>query len=249
MNTKETAAPETKHLRKIFWACAILLLVSIAVILSIGIPSERSQRFVWFPPNELQPSALEKARDRLMSWTSPLWRGYWSRQPLVLVSSVVLTTPPTYALPFEFNTPLATNNHGAQVWMLTAAETTKLQTTINKLPAAMTLAAPRVQTCAGARAQLSMLNGQGGLTINLIAKANRDTWDLTLGTTLSETVVAGSSNGQVIQTNFSLGCRAMIPNGGALVVHESNPATSAGTNFFLILSPVTVDARGKPINP
>lgn len=248
LKVKEAIPPERRNRRKMLWVCAVLMIVLAAAIFTMRDPGGRSERFVWLTPDVLQPSVMEKVRDLLMRWTSPLWRGYWSRQPLVLVSAVLLSTPPSYALPFEFNTPLATNNRGAQIWMLTAAENTKLQSTLKKLPAAMRLGAPRVQTCAGARAKLSMLNGQANLAINLIVKARRDAWEMSLGTTLTETVAATSSNGAVLQTNLAMGCRAMIRNGGALVVRTSNPATSAGTDFFLMLSPVTVDARGKPIN-
>lgn len=228
--------------------CTALIIALAAVIFTLGNPGGRSKGFVWLTPNEWQPSVMEKVRDRLMRWTSPLWRGYWSRQPFVLVSATVLNAPRRDGLPFEFITPVATNNRGAQAWILTAAEHTKLRATLKKLPAAMILGVPRLQTCAGARAQLSMLNGQAGLAINLVAKANRDDWSLTFGTTLTETVAAGSSNAAVLQTNFALGCRALIPNGGALAVQAENPATTSGTNYFLTLSPVEVNARGKPVN-
>ncbi len=243
----DAAPANSTKSRAIRCVFAVFTLVLAVLILILAIPDTQPPRFTWLTPQQVQPGPIEKLRDRFMRWTSPLWRGYWSRQPLVFVSSTLLNVPTTSASQFELGAPIATNNHGAMVWMLSAAEHTTLREKLKTMPKEMILGSPRVQTAAGTRAGVSMLNGQAGLTMNLMAKASRASWMLTMGATLTESAQPATSNLMALQTNFAVTCRAMIPNAGALVMRSANSIVPTGTNHWLITSPVTVDARGKPV--
>jgi len=67
--------------------------------------------------------------------------------------------------------------------------------------------------------------------------------------TKSDSNSAGTASGWTTITNFALACRALIPNGGALVVDGGKSPVAGGaqaTNYWFTLSAVAIDSKGNP---
>jgi hypothetical protein len=246
----ETVGPATERRnRRPLWraiATFRILLAGVTILLFV-ISDTGAKRFVWLTQADLKPGTMEKLRDRLMRLTSPLWRGYWSRQPFVLIDSTMLAVPAGYAVQFGLGRPITTNDDGFHGWLISSAELTALRQQIKILPGEMNLGSPRVQTFVGGWAGISQLSGQAGLTVTLRAKPAGDSWNLTIGSRLTELTASVSSNAVVLQTNLAAACRATIPNAGALVIRGASRIDSKGTNYWLIVSPTAVDGQGRPI--
>ena len=225
-------------------ACGILLVSGVRFLVTAN---ARTNKVVWLAQSDLQAGRFETLKYTLMRWTAPLWRGYWSRQPLVLVNSTMLATPAAFHTQFGLGLPAETNADGLQVWTLSAAEFKSLRQQLETLPDEIKLGSPRVQTAAGVWSSVSMLNAGSGLTVTLQAKTHGNSWTLTTGAILTEPGQSASTNGLLLHTNFAAACRATIPNAGALVIQSANRIEAAGTNYWLIVSPVAIDAQGKPI--
>jgi hypothetical protein len=67
-----------------------------------------------------------------------------------------------------------------------------------------------------------------------------------LGISSTEATNAPDGPTIIVRTNFAAAFRALVPDGGGLVVANTRPA-GEGTNYLFVLSLVMVDAMGKPI--
>ena len=231
-------------LRLAFIACGILL---VGIVLILGTTDTQAKKVVWLTQADLKAGRIENLKNFLMRMTSPLWRSYWSRQPLVLISSTMLATPATFPAQFGLGLPSGTNADGLQVWLLSEADLKALRQQVEILPGYMRQISPRVQTSAGGWAAVSMLNAGAGLTMKVKANNAGDAWVLTAGAIQTEPTASASTNVVLLHTNFAAACRATIPNAGALVIQSANQTEDTGTNFWLIVSPVAIDAQGKPV--
>lgn len=73
-------------------ASGVLLL---AVIFFCSRPNPADDKVVWLTFGELarikQGGPLARMKHRLMHWTAPLWKSYWSSRPQILIDSSLLT--------------------------------------------------------------------------------------------------------------------------------------------------------------
>jgi hypothetical protein len=245
----ETFAPTPKRepplvLRLALIAGGILL---VGMVLILGTTDYHAKKVVWLTQGDLRAGRIENLKNMLMRMTSPLWRSYWSRQPLVLISSTMLATPATFPTQYGLGVPSGTNADGLQVWLLSETELKALRQQVKTLPGYMRQSSPRMQTAAGVWASVSMLNAGAGLTVTLKANAAGNAWTLTAGAIQTEPTASASTNVVLLHTNFAAACRATIPNAGAMVIQSANQTGATGTNFWLIISPVAMDAQGKPV--
>jgi len=235
-----------------------VLLLAIAFLCFHSTPPDG--KVVWLRPDELarieNGGPLARIRDKLMQWTAPLWKSYWSSQPQILIDSSLLTFSAAETDQTGLGAPVATNRDGMRAWILSSAELSAFRQRLNSIPDASLLNRPRAQTAAGASAQtfvgstarLAGKNVPIGLTLDLAPKVRSGSLELLLGVTSTEMIVSPSANAtQVLSTNVALACRVLLPNSGGLVVASCNARHSYGTNYWLILSPTAVDARGNPI--
>jgi len=81
-----------------------------------------------------------------------------------------------------------------------------------------------------------------GFIVDVLAKRSQGSFKLLAGATVTEAEANGSAG---VRTNLSLACKVVIPNGGALVVDGGGHGS--GTNHWLVIAPVALDARGNPI--
>jgi len=111
--------------------------------------------------------------------------------------------------------------------------------------------------------------GADGATISLSPRVKRKAFDLLLNASYSgpssamptstptpiptptNSVVQQPGGGaQIVITNLAVTCRAIVPNGGALIVdgHKNSLHDTPPTNetYWLIISPVAIDSAGNP---
>jgi len=231
----------------------------LAIILFFAISTPPDDKVVWLTYGELarikQGGLLARIKDKLMQWTAPLWKSYWNSQPQILIDSSLLRFPAAASDQTDLGASVATNTDGMRAWILSPAELSAFRQRLNSIPDASLLSRPRVQSAAGTSAQsfvgstarLAGKNVPIGLTLDLAPKVRSGSLQLFLGVTSTEMIVSPSANTSVLSTNFALACRVLLPNSGGLVVASGNAGHSHGTNYWLILSPTAVDARGNPL--
>lgn len=144
-----------------------------------------------------------------------------------------------------------------RAWILSPAELSAFRQRLKTIPDASLLGRLRAQTAAGTSAQTfvggtALVAGKNvpiGLTLDVAPKMRSGSIQLLLGVTSTESVASPSTHPPALSTNLAVACRVLLPNSGALVVSVGNPGDPRETNYWLIISPTAVDARGQPIKP
>jgi hypothetical protein len=232
-------------------------LFAIIIFFSISTPPE--DKVLWLAPGELarikQGGAVARIKDKLMQWTAPVWKSYWSRQPQILIDSSLLTFSAAALDQTGLGASVATNTDGTRAWILSPAELSAFRQHLTTIPGASLLSRPRAQTAAGTSAQMfvgstALMAGKSvpiGVTLDLAPKVRSGSLQLLLGITSTKMIASTSANAAVLSTNLAVACRVLLPNSSGLVVASGNVTHAHGTNYWLILSPTAVDARGNPI--
>ena len=237
---------------------AVLLL---AIIFFSSNSTPPGEKLVWLTPGELarinQGGPLGRIKDKLMQWTAPLWKSYWNRQPQILIDSSLLKLSAASADQTGLGAAVATNSDGMRAWILSPAELSTLQQRLKAISDASFLARPRAQTAAGTRARTFFGNtvlvaGKNvpiGLTLDVAPKVRSGSIQLLVGFTSTESAPSPLANAAALSTNLAVACRVLLPNSGGLVVAGGNAGDPRGTNYWLIIRPTAVDARGNPTKP
>ena len=214
-------------------------------------------KFAWLTPAQAvqanRPGPLTQLKYRLIRLAGPLMRYFPSHRPQVAISSShfcdprqagAKTTPDASGIP---------NADGAHAWILSPAELFSYQQRLRANADVSVLFSPRIMTSSGVQTRSSI--GQlvpgyytnVGITLDVVPTVSGDSVNLLVNAT--DTQVAGPVmvSGTAVETNLSAVCRARIPNGGGLVVICRKTGVPGGTNRWLIISPMLVDATGKPI--
>ena len=246
-----------RHGRRRF-ALAVLGLLLLIITLFLMVPSRPGPPFAWLTQAEMARLAhsgpFTRLKEKLMNLTAPLWRRYWNTQPRILIDSRLMTLSAAAADQTGLGAPVATNTDGMRAWILSPAEFSSFLQRLNTTPDASLLSRPRAQTAAGASARTFFGNtvlvaGKNvpiGLTLDLSPKVRSGSIQLLLCVTSIESVAASSANAAALRTNLAVACRVLLPNSGGLVVAGGDTDDLRGTNYWLILSPTAVDARGQP---
>jgi hypothetical protein len=214
--------------------------------------------FVWIQPDklaqELQPGAWTRLKFRILRLPGPFWKWYMNNREQLLLNARLarLTTEAgKQAAPVS---QCQTNREGVRAWILSADEFKSFQQRLKGLPGVDTGDAVSLTTFDGGQAQVS--NGSPrtvgtnslfiGLTLGVLPKIAGSKFDLLVSA--ASTGAAPLPDGTIARamTNLLTACRVRLPNGGALVVDGGATRFSPGTNEWMILSAVAVDARGMP---
>jgi hypothetical protein len=235
---------------------SVLLLV---ITLFFTLTSRPLPPVAWLTQAEMarrtQPGPLTRLKDKVISLTAPLWRRYWNTQPQILIDSRLLTLSAATADQTGLGAPVATNTDGMRAWILSSAELSGLLMRLKTTPEASLLGRPRAQTAAGTSARtffgntilVAGKNVPVGLSLEVSPKVRSESIQLLLAFTSSESVASPAANAAALRTNLAVACRVVLPNSGGLVVNGGLTNGLGGANYWLILSPTAVDARGQPI--
>jgi hypothetical protein len=257
---EQVCAPFNRHRRTTFKVGIIalsVLLLALIFFFSSSTPSD--DKLVWLTAGELartkQGSPFRRMKDKLMGWTAAHWKSFWSSRPQILIDSRLLTLSKAAADQTDLGAPVATNSDGARAWILSPAELSGLLQRLKTMPDASLLSRPRAQTAASTSANVffgetrlvSGTNFPIGLTLDVTPKVRSGSIQVLIGFTSTAFVLSPPANAPAVSTNLAVACRVMLPNSGGLVVAGSNASHAQGTNYWLILSPTAVGARGNPI--
>jgi hypothetical protein len=198
-----------------------------------------------------------RLKNKVMNLTAPLWRRYWNSRPQILIDSSLLAISAGVTEPAGLATPVATNANGMRAWILSAAELSTFQQRLTTISGASFLARPRAQTAAGTSVgtffgSTGLVAGKNvpiGLTLYLAPEVRSGSIQLLVDFTSTsiESVASPSANAAALSTNLVVPCRVLVPNSGGLVVAGGNARDPRGTNYWLIIRPTAVDARGEPM--
>ncbi len=251
----ETPRPARRRVPRRFGIVLAAILVLAIILLLLCLPSVQP-KFAWLTPAQAaqanRPGPLTQLKYKLIRLAGPLMRYFPSHRPQVMINSYIFaipaklgeTTPDASGIP---------NADGANAWILSPAELFSYQQRLKANPDVSLLFSPRIMTSSGVQTRSSI--GQlvpgyytnVGVTLDAVPTVSGDSVNLLVNAT--DTQVSGRVmvSGTAVETNLSVVCRARIPNGGGLVVICRKTGVPGGTNRWLIISPMLVDATGKPI--
>ena len=249
--------PETGRIRvfKASWILTGAVFLAALVCLTFTSTHKTPEKFVWLAPDQLahslKPGILTQLKYKVLRWPGP-WRWFEGNKTRILVESTLLAVSSGNSLQVEHSILCQTNSEGARVWVVSSEELLPLKEQCKGSPAVEERSSMRLTTFDGGQGRIacgtSVAVGSqalfSGLTADILPKLLNDSCKLLLGVTSTEPLL---STNFAVRTNISFSCRALVPNGGALVVDAGNSAPAAGTNYWLIISPTAVDAKGNPI--
>ena len=250
---------------------AVLLCAALLVLFIV--PNFSSHDFVWLTPAQAaqatQSGPFEKAKMTLKSWLAPWLHRYYGLRPNIRIEAKLMVILRDGTMPGVLGAPVLTNADGTRSWILLLSELLSLKQNLNTNQRIAVLFAPIIQTGDGMQARMSM--GQSiplgptnqqpgvvgrkanaswinvGLSVDVLPKSVSGSVRLPLITTSTELAGPAITGGPILKTNFSVACRALIPDAGALVINCRDVGGASPTNYLLIFSPVRVDATGKPL--
>jgi hypothetical protein len=257
---EQVCTPFNRHRRTTFKlgfiALSALLLALTFFFCSSNPPDEK---LVWLTGGEWarakEGSPFRRMKDKLMGWTAALWKSFWNSRPQILIDSRLLTLSKAAADQTDLGAPVATNSDGARAWILSPAELSGFLQRLKTIPDASLLSMPSAQTAASTSANVFVgetilvlrTNFSIGLTLDVTPKVRSGSIQLLINVISTAVVSSPPANAPAVSTNLAVACRVLLPNTGGLVVAGSNASHAQGKNYWLILSPTAVDARGNPI--
>ena len=251
------ALPNRRRALLRFLAVSVSLLV-ILVVLFLAFASPNEQ-FAWLTPAQMARAThagpFTQLKYKLIRLAGPLMRFHHSHRPNVWISSnIIRTYSPAAAA--DLGAPFITNAGGMSAWILSPKELFSFRKSLKTNTAMTMLSSPSIQTTSGTSARTMI--GQSvtvspggitniGITLDIAPTASRDLVKMLLGASSTELAGQSTTNGPVIITNFFAACRVVLPDAGALVINCRNADPANPTNYWLVVSPVLLDATGKPM--
>ncbi len=243
--------------RLIAIATGLLCLVALALLLFTAISGER---IIWLTPKQFSQSTqggpLTKLKWKLVNRIPMfVWR-IWPTKPSVRVDASLMTVTEAGVRQLHWGAPAATNGAGMRAWILSSAELVALQAQLKASSNVTVLSKPRVLTRSGTAASLfagTIAQASKatplpvGLSLEVVPKVAAKSIKLTVGLTATEAIPSSDTNLVAVRTNFTTACRVFVPSTGALVMDGGGANQPGSTNYWVIISPVAVDARGNPI--
>jgi hypothetical protein len=257
--TSSETPPRRRTLLR-FLAVSLSLLV-VLVILFLAFASPNPQ-FTWMTPAQFAQAnnagLLTRLKYKLIYFAGPLMRYYHSHRPNILISANIFTSSSSIA-PGILGAPFVANTNGMGAWVVSPAELFALRQALKTNLELSFVTKMSIQLGSGTWGGIRTMGSSAriapgiytnvGTMIDVQAKPVSHNINILLGASATEFSAFSSSNFPAIKTNFSAACRALIPDAGALVLNCRNADPANPTNYGLIISPVLVDATGKPIKP
>jgi hypothetical protein len=249
-----------RALRRFLIVIVSLLVVLVVLFLVFASPNPQ---FAWMTPAQMaqasRPGSLTQLKYKAMRLAGPLMRFYHSHRPNIHIAVNVFTASPI-AGQTDPDTLGLTNADGTRAWILALQELSVFQQRFKTNSSVHLVSGMNIQTRDGMSASVAMgsrfsVNAATGTWTNIgtsidaLPKTSAGSINLLIHASSTELSGVSTTNGPVIKTNFSAACRVLLPDAGALVLNCRNADPSNPTNYWLIVSPVLVDATGKPIKP
>jgi hypothetical protein len=236
----------------IIFAVALVLAI---VLLLLCLPTAQPT-FAWLTPAQAaqanHPGPLAELKYKLIRMAGPLMRYFPSHRPKVMINAYIFAVPAKLGETAP-DAPGIANADGANAWILSPAELFSFQQRIKANPDVSMLSSPRIMTSSGMQTRFTV--GQFvpgyytniGIILDVVAQVSGDSVNLLINATDTQLAGPVMVSGTAVETNLSAICRARVVDAGGLVFKSAATLPAGPTNYWLIVSPVLVDAAGKPI--
>jgi hypothetical protein len=239
----------------VFIAAACLVAVIVAIIASNS-PNNTAPEpnFVWLDQSQfarpMQPGRLKRLYYKVVNITAPVWKHFTQPKTTILIDSKILAVHGLSRGDAGIRAAMATNQTGAQIWMLSPSELDDLRKRLKTAHGIDVVNAPRIMDSDGMPASifvgqaLPRTSASVGVTIDVIPKIAAHHLQLAINGLYTEP----NDNPTIpIRTNLSAAFRVILSNAGGLLISSPLSRDLNGTNYWLILSATAIDGSGKPI--
>jgi hypothetical protein len=241
----------------LIWSAAIVL-VALALWIALR-RHDRAEQLAWINTSELaahfRPRLFTRLKFKILRLPGPFWQMYMKGRTQILIDARLVAVGPNAFAPPELPAGSYTNEQSVRGWVLSREEFQRLDQQLKTLPGYSVIRGFRLTTMDGGQAQLSdgappSLTGQQpafvGLRIDLLPTVSNHCFELHVGATATETVGALDGSLPGVITNLNAGCVARVTNGAGLILQSPPRGDLLGTNYWLLISPTAIDARGQP---
>jgi len=256
-----SSPPTPAHRTGLKLAFGLLAGLLLAIMISLVLVGRNDRALIWLTPAEFtritDRGPFTRMKYKLLNLTAPIWQRFRRAKPTISVDSSLMTLPKEAVALFDLGPSAATNSSGLRAWILSREQVKKLRLNFKRLPGEWFLNEPRLTTASGMQAQAQMFSGESivvagrttpvGLTINLNPKVASGSIQLRLLVTFTKLKPATADNPVACRTNFAASCQALVPNGGGLLLDGGNAKDTNREDYWFLVSPTAVDARGKPV--
>lgn len=253
MDSPAPVSNRRKKLRIWFIVVAASLFVGLVAIISPN-KAVPGPNFAWLDQSQFarqrQPGRLKRLYYKVVRFTAPVWQHFRPPKTHILITSKILSVHGVTTSELGIGAPTATNETGAQVWLLSPSGVDDLRQRLKTANGIDVVNAPALTTADGMPA--SIFVGQAhpqalasiGVSLDLNPTIIAHQFQLALNALYTDI-----SDGPTmpIRTNLSAACRVTLSNASGMLITSPSPKEVSGTNCWLILSVTAVDGYGKPI--
>jgi hypothetical protein len=230
----------------------VLAAVTLAVVLIAFSTLNQPPKLVWLDPDQAaQPQrqgVLAQIKGRLAILTAPIRHRFRRTKPQICIKSTLMKLGPGAAEKAGLGAPDGTNADGLRAWLLSPDQLAAVRQRLRAIPGTIEMANPLVTTFDGFPANV-------GVGFSSAAAAYPDSMSLSvdlLGKIVSQGVrlqlCARWTAGTTRPANTNLvACRALVANGGGLLVDGGPVKDSMGRSCWFIFSTIEVDRAGNPV--
>jgi hypothetical protein len=243
MSSETLTGPRTRTV----WLFVLVLFIVAALAVVITAPQRKADEFTWMMPAQaaqaMKPGKFTMMKYRILRWPGP-WRWFARRKPAIAIGCQVLASKdwPNTA----DNHSWRTNVDGQLGKVLIRRELADWKEAF-KSHGSEARMEMHITTSDGGQATITdgttspAMPAFCGLTLSVLPAREGNSFRLLLSGTWTEATSAPSDMGIRVRTNMAIACRAIAPNGGAVLMQAADQ-----TNWWLI-SCVAVDSKGNPI--
>jgi hypothetical protein len=234
-------------------AVACLVVASVGTIISSNKPAPEPN-FVWLDQTQfarqMHPGRLKRLYYKVVNFTAPVWQHFSRPRTHILINSKILAFHGLSTGQLAIGAAIATNEIGAQVWLLSPAEMDDLRQRLKTASYSEVVYAPSVTLADGMPA--GAFSGYAhpqtlatiGVSLDLSPKIVAHQFRLALNAVYSD---ENDDPAMPVRTNLSAACRVTVQNAGGVLISSPISKAPNGTNYWLILAPTAIDGFGKPI--
>lgn len=198
---------------------------------------------------------------------SPIINRFWPSRP-ILVEAVIWDFTPLAERQAGLGPPLATNNNGQRVWILSPAALAAWYQRAAKVEQGDVISKPRILTRDGM--PFSMQTGYTGymsstgvgggspsfeyrqvheIRVDALPKIVAGSIKLKISVEATDLIRVGPNNYSQTTNYTFMACHATVPDRGGLAIDLGSANDHPGYDRLCIISPSDTDARGNPIKP
>jgi hypothetical protein len=237
------------------WVLLIAAMAALTLTLLLWRPwAAKEPPLAWLPPAQfaaaVQPGPLAQLKWRVMNLATPIWRRIVKHRTQMQLEVESFAQSSAQARYSTLPAPNSTNAAGVRAWVLSPREMDALRASL-KTASASVLSEGRITTGNGARTRLFMGGspGSSALSVDATAKAVSSAIKMTIEVISTETPSGGGGIGVGVgtRTNLYAACSASVQQRGGLVLEKTDLRDPAGSNCWLLIRPMAIDAHGKPL--